>query len=92
MTATLCPARIHHRAVWINWGRHTLGTVPFVLAGGALFGAAGVLIGRAVGGAIFAAVAAVMVRRMMDGEAGLPASEEPFERQARLMSLMHRRR
>ena len=80
------------RSTWINWGRHTLGTVPFVLAGGAMFGAAGVLIGQAVGGVIFAAVAAVMVRRMMDGEAGTPAPEEPFDRQARLMSLMHRRR
>jgi Na+-driven multidrug efflux pump len=38
------------RSTWINWGWHTLGTVPLVLAGGALFGAAGVLIGQAVGG------------------------------------------
>jgi hypothetical protein len=57
-----------------------------------LFGAAGVLIGQAVGGVIFAGVAAVMVRRMMGGEAGAPVTEEPFHRQARLMSLMHRRR
>jgi Na+-driven multidrug efflux pump len=80
------------RSTWINWGRHTLGTVPFVLAGGALFGAAGVLIGQAVGGVIFAGVAAVMVRRMMEGKAGPPLPEKPFDRQARLMSLMHRRR
>ncbi len=58
----------------------------------ALFGAAGVLIGQALGGVIFAGVAAVMVRRMMDGEAGAAAPEERFDRQARLMSLMHRRR
>jgi Na+-driven multidrug efflux pump len=80
------------RSTWINWGRHTIGTVTFVLAGGAMFGAAGVLIGQAVGGVIFAGIAAVMVRRMMDGEGGAPAPEKPFERQARLMSLLHRRR
>lgn len=80
------------RSTWINWGRHTLGTVPLVLAGGAFFGAAGVLIGQALGGVIFAGVAAVMVRRIMDGEASASVPEEPFDRQARLMSLMHRRR
>jgi hypothetical protein len=51
-----------------------------------------VLIGQAVGGVIFAGVAAMMVRRMMEGKAGAPAPEKPFDRQARLMSLMHRRR
>jgi len=66
--------------------------VPFVLSGGALFGAAGVLIGQAVGGVIFAGIAALMVRRMIDGKAAATAPTEPFDRQARLMSLMHRRR
>ncbi|SDW73585.1 hypothetical protein [Roseicitreum antarcticum] len=56
------------------------------------FGAAGVLIGQAVGGVNFAVLAAVMVRRMMDGAAGAAAPQAPFERQARFMSLMHRRR
>ncbi len=69
-----------------------MGTVPLVLAGGAMFGAAGVLIGQAVGGVIFAGVAALMVRRMMDGKTEATVPEEPFDRQARLMSLMHRRR
>lgn len=45
-------------ATWINWGRHTLGTLPLVLIGGALYGATGVLIGQAIGGVIFAAIAA----------------------------------
>ncbi|MEQ8898598.1 MAG: MATE family efflux transporter [Roseovarius sp.] len=44
-------------ATWVNWGRHTLGTLPLVLIGGAFYGAAGVLIGQAVGGIIFAAIA-----------------------------------
>jgi Na+-driven multidrug efflux pump len=37
----------------LNWGRASLGTVPFVMAGGALFGAAGVIGGNMVGGVIF---------------------------------------
>ncbi|SEM08499.1 putative efflux protein, MATE family [Roseovarius azorensis] len=41
----------------VNWARHTLGTWPFAIAFGAVWGAHGVLIGQAVGGAIFAAVA-----------------------------------
>jgi len=41
----------------VNWGRQTLGTMPFVLAFGAIWGAHGVLIGQAVGGAVFAGVA-----------------------------------
>ncbi len=41
----------------INWGRHTLGTVPFALWLGAVLGAGGVLIGQAVGGVVFGALA-----------------------------------
>ena len=80
------------RSTAINWGLHTVGTVPLVLAGAALFGATGVLIGQALASVIFAGIATLMVRRMMDGEAGSAPAAEPFERQARLMSLMHRRR
>lgn len=80
------------RSTAINWGLHTVGTVPLVFAGAGLFGAAGVLIGQALAGVIFAGIATVMVRRMMDGQADAPVPQEPFDRQARLMSLMHRRR
>ncbi|MBS4012083.1 MAG: MATE family efflux transporter [Roseovarius sp.] len=44
-------------ATWVNWGRQTLGTLPLVVIGGALYGATGVLIGQAVGGIIFALIA-----------------------------------
>ena len=40
-------------STWINWGRHTLGTIPLVIVFSAWFGAPGVLIGQAVGGVIF---------------------------------------
>jgi putative MATE family efflux protein len=44
-------------ATGVSWARHTAGTWPFVLAFGAIWGAPGVLIGQAVGGAVFAGVA-----------------------------------
>ncbi|MEL7257386.1 MAG: MATE family efflux transporter, partial [Pseudomonadota bacterium] len=52
-------------STWVNWGRQTLGTLPLVLLGGALFGAPGVLIGQAVGGVIFAGIAAWISLWMM---------------------------
>lgn len=44
-------------STWINWGRNTLGTWPFALAGAAVWGAPGVLIGQALGGIAFALLA-----------------------------------
>jgi len=41
----------------LNWGRHTLGTVPFALWLGGIWGAQGVLIGQAVGGIVFGVLA-----------------------------------
>ncbi|MDA7423280.1 MATE family efflux transporter [Thalassococcus lentus] len=79
------------KSTLINWGRHTLGTIPFVLVGAAMFGAPGVLIGQAIGGVIFAGVAWIALRRVLE-EGGAPVEREPFQRQARLLSLlMHRR-
>ncbi|QYK43646.1 MAG: MATE family efflux transporter [Paracoccaceae bacterium] len=49
----------------VNWGRHTIGTVPLVIAGGMWLGASGVLIGQGVGGVIFAAIAVWQARRAM---------------------------
>lgn len=40
-------------ATGFNWGRATLGTVPFALIGASLGGAKGVLLGEAVGAVIF---------------------------------------
>ncbi|NRA21221.1 MAG: MATE family efflux transporter [Oceanospirillaceae bacterium] len=41
----------------VNWGRHTLGTLPLVLIGSHYWGAPGILIGQAIGGVIFAIIA-----------------------------------
>lgn len=78
-------------STWVNWGRHTLGTLPLILLFGAWFGAAGVLIGQAVGGALFGLVSLWLVTRVMQREAR--AAGDPFvRRQARLMQILHLRR
>ncbi len=75
----------------VNWGRHTAGTIPFVMVGAAWYGAPGVLIGQYVGGAVFAGVALILARRVIAVQGQAPDSE-PFARQARLFSLFHHRR
>ncbi|MEM1375437.1 MAG: MATE family efflux transporter [Pseudomonadota bacterium] len=79
-------------STWINWGRHTLGTIPFVILGASLYGAPGVLVGQALGGAIFAVVALVLVYRVQRHareEAMEPA--KPVERQMRQLQLFNHR-
>ncbi len=76
----------------INWGRHTLGTIPFVIFGAAWLGAPGVLIGQAAGGVVFATIAILLARRVMDSEPKADVDREPFARQARLFQLFHHRR
>lgn len=78
-------------STWVNWGRHTLGTVPFVLLGAAWFGAPGVLIGQAIGGLVFAALTVVLARKVLAMEHA-PPPRDPFQRQSRLMQLLHLRR
>jgi putative MATE family efflux protein len=52
-------------STFLNWGRHTLGTWPFVIVGSIYFGASGVLLGQAIGGIIFALIGFVIVLRLM---------------------------
>ncbi len=50
----------------LNWGRTTLGTVPFVIVGGMIGGVNGVLAGHMLGGIVFGVLAIVICYRMMD--------------------------
>lgn len=50
----------------INWGRHTLGTVPFALWLGGLYGAQGIVLGQAVGGILFGILAVWLALRIID--------------------------
>ncbi len=52
-------------STWLSWGQNTLGTWPFVIAGGMLLGAQGVLIGQALGSIVFACVAIWMGWRLI---------------------------
>lgn len=40
-------------STWANWGRATLGTIPFAIAGAAYAGPEGIMVGTAIGGVIF---------------------------------------
>lgn len=77
-------------STWVNWGRHTLGTWPFAVAGAYLAGAPGVLLGQALGGVIFAVLCWVLVRRVVSGLTA-PQDVDPFAGQSRLQSLFGRR-
>jgi putative MATE family efflux protein len=60
----------------LNWGRATIGTVPFVLAGGAVAGAEGALAGHMLGGIAFGAIAVWLCHRHMDH---LEAGKRPLQ-------------
>lgn len=77
----------------VNWGRHTIGTIPFVMVFSAWLGASGVLIGQAVGGVLFGILALVIALRLVEraeGDGEIPA--ESIHKQARTLGLTHRNR
>ena len=59
-----------HYSTMLNWGRATLGTVPFVAYGGSIAGAYGVLAGNMVGGILFGIVSVVLCYRMLSWLSG----------------------
>ena len=78
-------------STWTNWCRHTLGTIPFVMIFAAWFGAAGVLIGQAVGGVLFGLWSGWLAMRVIARQ-DPPAAPRPFQRHARLTQLFNFRR
>lgn len=54
-----------HYATALNWGRATLGTLPFVTIGGQWGGAPGVLVGNMAGGVVFGLIAVWVVFRLI---------------------------
>jgi len=82
-------------STWLNWGRHTLGTIVPVWIGAALLGAPGVLIGQAAGGIVFALAAVILVRAVIkdvEARGGAPEGPGIFQRQARQVVLFFARR
>ena len=54
-----------HYSTLLNWGRATVGTAPFVLAGGAMAGAEGVLMGNMIGGVAFGVLSVALGYRVI---------------------------
>jgi hypothetical protein len=54
-----------HYATLLNWGRATLGTLPFTALGATWAGAKGVLIGYMAGGIVFGLIAVAVVFRLI---------------------------
>ncbi|MGR3659668.1 MAG: MATE family efflux transporter [Paracoccaceae bacterium] len=80
-------------STWINWGRHTLGTVPFVYFGALWYGAPGVLIGQSLGGVIFGLFAWFLARRVISKSLVEKVDVAPkYQRQARMLQLFGHRR
>ena len=82
-------------STFLNWGRNTLGMIPLVLLGAWMFGAWGVLIGQALAGVIFGALAWWLAARVVANaplEAEREQEKSEFGRQGRLMSLIHLRK
>jgi putative MATE family efflux protein len=46
-------------STWYNWGKATLGTIPFALLGAAYYGAEGIMFGLAIGSVIFGIASAM---------------------------------
>lgn len=64
----------------VNWGRHTLGTIPLVALGGSMLGATGVLVGQAAGGVVFGLVAVWLGTRSIrraEVHAARPVAPDP---------------
>jgi hypothetical protein len=54
-----------HYATLLNWGRATLGTLPFTMLGAQWAGAKGVLVGYMAGGLVFGLIAVAVVFRLV---------------------------
>ncbi len=55
-----------HISTMLNWGRATLGTIPFVMLGSSYAGADGVLAANMAGGIVFGVIGVLMCYRLMD--------------------------
>jgi len=73
-----------HYSVAFNWTRATLGTIPFVYMGSALYGAPGALAGNMVGGVLIGVLAIWacyrLVASLAEAHAGLDETAIPLQR------------
>ena len=69
-----------HYATAFNWGRATLGTVPFVWLGAKIGGAGGVMAGQFLGGIVFSLLAVEVARRQIRQLGHDPRSPSPVRK------------
>ena len=80
-------------STWLNWARHTVGTIPFVYLGALWFGPVGVLAGPYVGGVIFGTISVWLGLRVIDQAAKNDAKmPSPEINQTRQLHLFHSRK
>ena len=65
-------------STWLNWGKNTIGTWPFVVGGAALWGAQGALIGQAAGATLFSLIAVALALRVVNDPALAKPTRDPF--------------
>jgi putative MATE family efflux protein len=53
-------------STWFNWGKATLGTMPFAYAGARYYGAEGVMLGTALGSVIFGVASVAMAFKIVN--------------------------
>lgn len=70
-----------HISTLLNWGRATIGTVPFVYAGASFADAKGAIAGSMAGGVVFGALAVWLAYRLI-GRVVQPAAEAPGSRRS----------
>ena len=81
-------------STWVNWGRNTLGTIPFVYFGAQLWGAEGILIGQMAGGLFAAAVSFSLAQRLLKKAAAdqiADPAEPEFSKHQRAFKIIHHR-
>jgi len=54
-------------STWANWGRATLGTIPFAIVGAQLAGPEGIMVATAIGSSIFGMAAMVAAWYLVGG-------------------------
>jgi putative MATE family efflux protein len=52
-------------STWTNWGKATLGTIPFAMVGASMFGPEGIIAGIALGSVFFGIASVMMAYRMV---------------------------
>ena len=82
-------------STWVNWGRNTLGTIPFVYFGAQLWGAEGVLIGQMAGGMFAAIISFILAERLLkkaETDQLTKTVDPEFQEHQRSFKIMHHRR